>query len=320
MSRFNMITFLLVVSLVAVEHGIAATFPHPRPQPYRQTAMVPMPMPAATTPQATPDLLRVPESFVPREFFRRPSGRMPLPPATRRRAPEPNEAASQASNMRDSIPGVTDRNLGLRTAVSEVHRQQLLPSREYVFDFLTTNLGVTMGNGGVQVNANSETFPAVIGHGVAMTVGFLAPCGINLPHTHPRATEFNLVVKGSLTAGLFQENESRFITNIVKTGQATIFPQGAIHFEQNIGCDPAIFIAGFNHEDPGVSTVANNFFFGLPADVVGASLGGLNITTIEDLARFIPTNPAFGSEECLRRCGIHRAPILLPPMSPASSD
>ena len=244
-----------------------------------------------------------PLPVVSREFFRE-ATQATFPPASRRPVAGPDPAVSEANANRTTIAGISDRDLALRTAVSEVSRQAILPDPAFVFDFLTSPLGTTQGNGGIQVNANSQTFPAVIGHGVAMTVGFLRPCGINLPHTHPRATEFNIVVRGTLAAGLFQENEARFITNVLKTGQATIFPQGAIHFEQNIGCEPAIFIAGFNNEDPGVSTVANNFFFGLPADVVGASLGGLNITTVEDLARFIPTNPGLGTEECQRRCGI----------------
>jgi hypothetical protein len=29
---------------------------------------------------------------------------------------------------------------------------------------------------------------------------------------------------------------------------ATVFPQGAIHFEINMNCEPAMFIAAFNNE------------------------------------------------------------------------
>ncbi len=137
-----------------------------------------------------------------------------------------------------------------------------------------------------------------------MTVGFISGCGINLPHTHPRATEINFIVSGEFETGLFQENGARFIMETVSAGQATIFPQGAIHFEQNLNCEPAIFIAGFNSADPGVQTVASSFFGGLPADVVGASLGGLNITSVNDLKKLLPANPALGIELCRQRCGL----------------
>ncbi len=86
-------------------------------------------------------------------------------------------------------------------------------------------------------------------------------------------------------------------------GSATVFPQGSIHFEFNPSCEPAMFVAAFNNQDPGVSTVATNFF-GLPAEIVGASLGGLGIEDVNDLKRMLPANPALGVEECQRRCGL----------------
>lgn len=137
-----------------------------------------------------------------------------------------------------------------------------------------------------------------------MTVGYISACGINLPHTHPRATEINIIVSGQFESGLFQENSARFIMQTISTGQATIFPQGAIHFEQNLNCEPAVFVAGFNSADPGVQTIASNLFGGLPANIVGASLGGLNITTVDDLRRLLPDNPALGIELCRQRCGL----------------
>src|SRR6202034_4501740 len=118
-----------------------------------------------------------------------------------------------------------------------------------------------------------------------MTVGFIDPCGINLPHTHPRATEILYVVSGTFESGFFQENGAHFVMNTIVPGQATIFPQGSIHFQQNLNCTSALFVAAFNSADPGVQTVANSFYGGLPADVVGASLGGLNITTVESMTK-----------------------------------
>ena len=39
--------------------------------------------------------------------------------------------------------------------------------------------------------------------------------------------------------------------NDLSDGQVAIFPQGYIHYEQNLGCTPAHFISALNHEDPG---------------------------------------------------------------------
>lgn len=137
-----------------------------------------------------------------------------------------------------------------------------------------------------------------------MTVGYLGPCGINLPHTHPRATEINFSVDGDFQVGFFQEGDSAFVMNNLHRNQAAIFPKGAIHFEQNLNCVPATFIAAFNSEDPGVLTIGNAFFGSIPATVVGASLGGLNITTIDDIRVKLAQNPSLGVEECRKRCGL----------------
>ncbi|KAJ7485707.1 RmlC-like cupin domain-containing protein [Mycena latifolia] len=166
-----------------------------------------------------------------------------------------------------------------------------------------TPSGIVAGAAGHTVEAFSANFPAVIGNGVAMTIGFLGACAVNTPHTHPRATELNFSVNGTLRTGLLTENGARFIVNDLPPGSMTVFPQGAIHFEMNTGCDPAMFVAGFNSEDPGVMSLAQRFF-GLPADVVSATMGELGVEEIEGFASLIPDNIAVGTAECLERCGL----------------
>lgn len=89
-----------------------------------------------------------------------------------------------------------------------------------------------------------------------MTIGFLDACGMNTPHTHPRATEINFSVNTTLRAGFLMENGARFVDVELKAGSAAVFPQGAIHFEMNPSCEPAMFVASFNNEDPGVGQLA----------------------------------------------------------------
>ncbi len=67
-----------------------------------------------------------------------------------------------------------------------------------------------------------------------MTVGYISGCEINLSHTHSHGTEINIIVSGEFETGLFQENGAWFIMQTVSAGQAIIFPQGAIHFEENL--------------------------------------------------------------------------------------
>lgn len=209
--------------------------------------------------------------------------------------------------QRITVPGsqnVSAQFAALVAAPTRVDRINILDKdSDFVFDFFDPNAQATVGNGGHTVSANRGTFPAVTLNGVSMTVGFVNACSINTPHTHPQATEINFIVNGTFLSGFIAENGARQIQNILYAGQAAIFPQGAIHFEANLECEPAMFVAAFDNEDPGVSQIAQNFF-GINPDVLSPVLGGLNETEITSLASGIPANVAEGIEACQTRCGL----------------
>lgn len=196
----------------------------------------------------------------------------------------------------------------LTTAASEEDRIDLLNDSDFVFDFLNPPAGsIISGPDGRIIAAKRKNFPALVGNNIAMSIGILGPCGLNTPHTHPRAAEFNLAVNGTLRTGMLANNQARFVMNELQPGQATIFPQAAIHFEQNLGCDTVMFVAAFSNEDPGVTQLANQFF-NLPADIVeatlGDSIGQTNGLTVQDVQMAIPSNVAFGVQDCLQKCGL----------------
>ncbi|KAJ7167975.1 RmlC-like cupin domain-containing protein [Mycena filopes] len=201
---------------------------------------------------------------------------------------------------------LSDEVAALRLDPTQVDRLATLSDdKQYVYDFFNPTVGVVSGAAGHTVTATSGTFPAVVGNGVAMTVGFLGPCAMNSPHTHPRAAEINFSVNGTLRTGMLAENGARFVVNELPPGSMTVFPQGAIHFEQNLGCDVAMFVAAFNGEDPGVLQMAQRFY-GLPIDIIQATLGGLGVVEVTALAKMIPDNIVAGTDECLARCGLTR--------------
>ncbi|KAI0750705.1 RmlC-like cupin [Daedaleopsis nitida] len=209
----------------------------------------------------------------------------------------------------------------LRAAPLQVDRVKILADdKDFVFDFLKAN--ATKGGGGSTVGATAGNFPALVNNGMAMTVGFLGPCGMNTPHTHPRATEFLYVVNGTLTSGMIPENGARLVYNTLEAGQAQIFLQGSIHYQQNELCDPVVFVAALNNEDPGVLSAAQRYF-GLPSDVVAASLGDIGVEEVVGIEHMIPDNIALGRQECLDRCGLKRGTQptnqLQPPVSGTSS-
>jgi len=206
----------------------------------------------------------------------------------------------------------------LLTAPTQVQRLNLLNDTDFVFDFNGT-VGVSKGAGGKITTANAADFPAVIGNGMAMAVGVMEPCGENTPHTHPRATEFLYVVDGSqLEVGFIEENGARIVTNTISPGQGTIFPKGSIHFQQNLGCKPLTFVAALNNVDPGVLSAAQRYF-GLPPDVVAASLGQVGLKEVSNLALNIPDNVAVGVQSCLDRCGLKRGTQPMEQLQPRIS-
>ena len=216
-----------------------------------------------------------------------------------------------------------ERNLAfitqLQNAPTAVDRLLLLKPEDLVFDFGAAlgNATNTVGLGGHTVKTDRGVFPALVGTGVGMTVGFLGPCGFNTPHIHPRSAEFNIVVQGALVSEFQLENGLKPIVNPLNQYQATVFPQGAMHTEFNPLCTNSVFVAGFGSEDPGVQQIAQTFF-GFRSDLVNAVLGGegsVNGMDVDQFVGTIPKNVANGVESCLKTCGIQKRAVPAPPQA-----
>jgi hypothetical protein len=196
----------------------------------------------------------------------------------------------------------------LTLASTAVERLSLLSDSDLVFSFNKDpgEAGVVSGDGGKTVRADHATFPALVGQGGSMTLGFLGPCGFNTPHVHPRAAELNIVVQGHLFASVTAENGARHINHTLSQYDMTVFPAGAIHTEFNPDCTPSVFVAAFPNEDPGVGQIAQEYF-GLEDEIIAGSVGGELSINGEDIDAFrtkIPMNVAKGVDSCLARCNI----------------
>ncbi|KAJ9665180.1 hypothetical protein H2201_004654 [Coniosporium apollinis] len=233
----------------------------------------------------------------------------PVPSTTAAPAPAQTDFSALISELQDA-PTAIDRYKKLFTSGGALLPRDELQKR-VVFDFN----GATPANGakgGALKAANIATFPVLTSLGISTTMGFLNACGINTPHTHPRATEFLTVVDGALDFGFIVENglvapgNSAEVTGHIARFQGAVFPVGSIHYQFNNQCEPATFVASLNNEDPGTSQVAQNFF-GLNGGVVAATLGfpdALDGADIESFRALIPANVALDVEGCLARCGI----------------
>ncbi|KAI4207733.1 MAG: hypothetical protein LQ346_000383 [Caloplaca aetnensis] len=225
----------------------------------------------------------------------------------------PSNGVAKASNSPAPPADVSVANdldlIGqLVLAAKAPDRIDLIPNdASFKFDFDNPpDKSMTTGKGGHTVRADRQSFPPLIGTGVSMVIGFLGPCGFNTPHTHPRSSEINVVVQGTLETEFTLENGARTVHNTLGTHQMTVFPQGALHTEFNPNCDDAIFVAGFASEDPGVQSTAQTYF-GLSQDVIEAATGNDFTFEGKDVDKFrnlIPANVALGVDSCLRKCQI----------------
>jgi len=162
---------------------------------------------------------------------------------------------------------------------------------------------VDAGKGGELRKADVGSMPSLAGNGVSQVLYRLYPCGMNSVQMHPRASELFYVINATeLVVGFVEENGGRTVENTLKTGQLSFVPKGLMHWHYNAGCEDAVFLSTFNHEDPGVVTIVNALF-----DINATSLqAALNVdrALVADLKTSVPPSPVPGIAECLRRCGL----------------
>ncbi|KAK9684683.1 hypothetical protein RND81_10G225300 [Saponaria officinalis] len=109
--------------------------------------------------------------------------------------------------------------------------------------------------GSEAVMTNVFRFPALNTLGIAMGRVDYAPGGVNPLHFHPRASEMQTVIQGTLFAGFISNNSpdgiNRLYSSVLKEGDIFVFPQGLIHFQINVGDTPAVANSAFGSQNPG---------------------------------------------------------------------
>ena len=172
--------------------------------------------------------------------------------------------------------------------------------RQFVYD-VNDYKPVRNGNGGRIYEVSQAEWPVLEDQGVSMARFNLEPCGLVQIHEHPRASEILYVNKGSeIVVGFFEEDGGRLISNTIKEGLVTLFPEALMHFIWNSKCEDAELIGFFSNEDPGfVSVGAESFKF--PTNAV-ASVFGMDEEYVEKVKKGTPFNPVQASHECRKRC------------------
>ncbi|GLJ36190.1 hypothetical protein SUGI_0726300 [Cryptomeria japonica] len=140
---------------------------------------------------------------------------------------------------------------------------------------LFTNGDVTVDSGGVRAATTVDRFPATKSQGLQYVRFKMVPCGVNLPHTHPRATEMLTLISGGPLQVGFVDTQGEAFIDILHPGDVTIFPRGTMHFELNVGFEEADYISALNSQNPGVMTSSMSIMK-LPLRTVATAF---NVTT-----------------------------------------
>ncbi|KAK9060275.1 hypothetical protein SSX86_020979 [Deinandra increscens subsp. villosa] len=113
--------------------------------------------------------------------------------------------------------------------------------------------------------ANIRNLPGMNTLGLTMARVDIAGNGLVPPHTHPRASEVTILIKGSLLVG-FVDTSNRLFTQQLREGDAFVFPKGLIHFLYNLDSKaPALSISGLTSQNPGAQLASAATFTTKPS-------------------------------------------------------
>jgi len=135
--------------------------------------------------------------------------------------------------------------------------------------------------------ATVDVFPGVNTQGVSHLRLDFDIGGVLPVHTHPRAAETLLVLKGSIYTGFISDDNVLYASTL-EVGDITIFPKGTQHFQLNVGNGTAATFNTLTSQSPGFFMTANQVFeTGIPSAVLEKSFG-INSKTVKSLQGSIP--------------------------------
>ena len=124
----------------------------------------------------------------------------------------------------------------------------------------STDPSATLFGFNVTLTNPATSMPGANAQGLAMARIDLAPGGMVPLHTHPRASEVALVLGGSVLVG-FADTSYRLYTQLLRAGEAFVFPKGMVHFMRNLDtAAPAVVLSGLNSQSPGAQLVPFSAF------------------------------------------------------------
>nr|QOX06020.1 germin-like protein 1 [Craterostigma plantagineum] len=87
------------------------------------------------------------------------------------------------------------------------------------------------------------------------------------PHFHPRASEFLMVLKGSMEVGMVIPSQGyKLLNKTLNKGDAFVVPVGLVHYQRNKAAKgrSTVVFAALNSQNPGLTVLANSVFGATP--------------------------------------------------------
>eukprot|EP00188_Purpureofilum_apyrenoidigerum_P006303 Plantae.Rhodophyta-Purpureofilum_apyrenoidigerum.ctg9531.p1 GENE.Plantae.Rhodophyta-Purpureofilum_apyrenoidigerum.ctg9531~~Plantae.Rhodophyta-Purpureofilum_apyrenoidigerum.ctg9531.p1 ORF type:complete len:214 (-),score=36.55 Plantae.Rhodophyta-Purpureofilum_apyrenoidigerum.ctg9531:123-764(-) len=183
--------------------------------------------------------------------------------------------------------------------LTALEKRMMIDESDFVIDIAAST--PSMGVGLKSRSATVAQLPVLRGLGLSYVLLEYEPCGTNLPHVHPRGTEFLYMISGEeLEVSIIEENGGRSITQVLTPGKAVVFPQGLLHHQLNIGCKPVRALAALSSEDAGTLSFPSRLF-SMPDDALQTAFG-IDIKTLRFLRR--RSELATPRAACLKQCGL----------------
>lgn len=111
---------------------------------------------------------------------------------------------------------------------------------------------------------NTVNLPGLNTMGLTITRADIEANGVVPPHSHQRASEVTICLKGKLIVG-FVDTSNRLYMQKLLPGDSFVFPKGLIHFLSNADQRiPALAVSGFNSQNPGVQLTSVSTFVTIP--------------------------------------------------------
>ncbi|MCL7031782.1 hypothetical protein MKW94_026961 [Papaver nudicaule] len=154
---------------------------------------------------------------------------------------------------------VADLNSTIRVNGYPCKPVSQVTSNDFFFSGLMNEPSTDNPFGVGRIDGNVETFPGLNTQGLTVNRIDIARGGIIPLHTHPRASECNLIIKGKVIFGFITTTDVLY-SKVMKPGELSIIPRGLVHFAANVGPQKAVVIAILNSQFPGFSTLPNNLF------------------------------------------------------------